>query len=161
MIDKAREYAVNVHGDQKYGSKPYVFHLDGVYSEMIKFVGFIVSTKDLDYDEDEMCATAYLHDTIEDTDVTFEDIEQEFGSNIARMVLSLTHSTHETYGEYIARISHLEHAIIVIKISDLLFNKAQSQKSLKKAKGAERSIIKQRIGKYELAILYLMKEIFR
>ena len=38
----------------------------------------------------EMIAAAWLHDTVEDTPATFFDIEHEFGSAIAQMVIELT-----------------------------------------------------------------------
>jgi len=156
---KARQFAIEAHGDQMYGSQPYVFHLDGVHSELVSFISYASSIRDLDYDEEVIFTAAYLHDVIEDTDTTFEAIEEVFGIKVAQIVLMLTHSEHETYGEYIVRVSKDPNAIL-IKIADLFFNKEQSVTTLKTATGAYKKIVDHRLGKYELALLYLSREIW-
>lgn len=69
IVERAREFAIKAHGDQKYGDKPYVYHLDAV-AEIVR-----QSTGD---DTGILVDAAYLHDTLEDTDVTFGDIAKEF-----------------------------------------------------------------------------------
>ena len=77
MIGKAREFAVARHGDQKYGNRPYSYHLDQVasllepYGELAQVVG-------------------YLHDVVEDTDTTRDEVEKEFGPVVAACVAVLT-----------------------------------------------------------------------
>jgi len=156
---EAREFAVKFHGSQQYGNKPYSFHLDGVMKEAEDFISYIVSIRDFDYDEDTIGPAIYLHDILEDTNCMFEDIENEFGYKVAKTVLTLTHSNHETYGEYIVRVSKDPNAIL-IKIADLFFNKEQSIKSLETTTGKDKKIIEHRLGKYELALLYLSREIW-
>ena len=39
---------------------------------------------------DEIIMAAYLHDTIEDTDTTYEEIEEKFGSYVAYLVMGVT-----------------------------------------------------------------------
>ena len=71
--------------------------------------------------EDE-CVIALLHDIVEDTSVTFEDLENEGFSNVIIDTLKLlTHRENEDYFEYIDRISKNKLATKV-KINDLIHN---------------------------------------
>ena len=79
-IRKAYEYAVKHHGDQKRKSgEPYIIHPVQV--------AYILST--LGLDDDTICA-ALMHDLVEDTDVTIEDISTNFSPEIAEMVNGVT-----------------------------------------------------------------------
>lgn len=75
----AREFAIKAHGDQKYGDEPYIVHLDEVH-QIIKDCGFGMYFQ----------AVAHLHDIIEDTSITYWDIQREFGTNVAKCVDMLT-----------------------------------------------------------------------
>ena len=80
IIQKAYNYAVEHHGDQKRKSgEPYIVHP----------VNVAYTIADLGLDEKTICA-ALLHDVVEDTDATLEDIENEFGKEIAEMVDGVT-----------------------------------------------------------------------
>jgi (p)ppGpp synthase/HD superfamily hydrolase len=76
---KARDFAVAAHGDQKYGTNPYVVHLD----EVAEIVASVDAT-------DPATAVAYLHDVLEDTSVTADAVEQSFGPFVRRCVEILT-----------------------------------------------------------------------
>lgn len=81
LVDKAIIYATKAHGGTQRRGKgfPYIVHpLEALA---------IVATMTNDA---EMLAAAVLHDCIEDTDVTLCDIESEFGSRVARLVMSET-----------------------------------------------------------------------
>jgi (p)ppGpp synthase/HD superfamily hydrolase len=78
-ILKARKFAIERHGDQKYGELPYIYHLDMVYETALAF----------NLDEDYQVA-AYLHDTLEDTKTTKKELEEIFGKRVAEMVFSVT-----------------------------------------------------------------------
>ena len=80
LILKAYEYAKAHHGDQRRKSgEPYIVHPVNV--------AYILSTLELD---DETICAALLHDIVEDTEATHEDIVKEFGSSIAEMVDGVT-----------------------------------------------------------------------
>ena len=80
LIQKAYNYAVLKHGDQKRKSgEPYIIHPTNV----------AYTIAELGLDEQTICA-ALLHDVVEDTDATYEDIEKEFGTEIAEMVDGVT-----------------------------------------------------------------------
>lgn len=72
-----RNFAIAVHADQRYGPHPYVYHLDRV-AEIL-----------LPYGLEAQCA-GYLHDVIEDTPATAEDVERIFGNRVAKIVLYCT-----------------------------------------------------------------------
>jgi guanosine-3',5'-bis(diphosphate) 3'-pyrophosphohydrolase len=80
LLNRAYVYAMKAHGLQKRASgDPYFSHPLAVAS--------ILTGLKLD---DETIATALLHDTIEDTQATKDEIERLFGSNIASLVDGLT-----------------------------------------------------------------------
>ncbi len=79
MIDRARALAAIAHKDQLYGTQPYMAHIEDVVRRV----------RQITNDHEIICA-AYLHDTIEDTQVTYSYIEQQFGRNVADMVWAVT-----------------------------------------------------------------------
>ena len=80
LIMKAYNLAAEKHKDQKRGSgEPYIIHPLNV--------AYILA--DIGLDESTICA-ALLHDVVEDTPVTHQDIEKNFGSEIAEMVEGVT-----------------------------------------------------------------------
>jgi (p)ppGpp synthase/HD superfamily hydrolase len=79
MIDRARMLAATAHKDQLYGTQPYMAHIEDVVRRVKQIT-----------DDPEIICAAYLHDTIEDTQVTYSYIEQQFGRNVADMVWAVT-----------------------------------------------------------------------
>jgi GTP diphosphokinase / guanosine-3',5'-bis(diphosphate) 3'-diphosphatase len=80
MINRAYVFSMQKHGSQKRASG------DPYYSHPIEVAGILT---DLRMDS-ETITTAMLHDTIEDTLTTKEEIEAKFGQNIARLVDGVT-----------------------------------------------------------------------
>ncbi|MBB3983064.1 GTP pyrophosphokinase [Sphingobium fontiphilum] len=80
MINRAYVFSVQKHGSQKRASG------DPYFSHPIEVAGILT---DLHLD-DRTIVTALLHDTIEDTLVTYEEIEEAFGPDVARMVDGVT-----------------------------------------------------------------------
>ena len=68
----------------------------------------------------EIIAAAYLHDTLEDTDTTYEELEENFGKIIADLVLELTHKGNKTEGYTFPRLKSKK--AIIIKFADRLSN---------------------------------------
>jgi len=80
LLNRAYVFSMQAHGSQKRASgEPYFNH-------PIEVAGILT---DLHLD-DETIATAILHDTIEDTVATHEEIEAKFGPSVARMVDGVT-----------------------------------------------------------------------
>lgn len=65
-------------------------------------------------------ATAWLHDVVEDTDVTLEKIRAQFGEAVAADVDLLTRRKEEVYADYITRIAEAGSTIAkAVKMADL------------------------------------------
>jgi len=78
-VEKARTYAIKHHGEQMFGEQPYYYHLDMVHSIVVQFgLG------------EEYEIAAYLHDLLEDTELTKKELSQEFGEEIAEMVFCVS-----------------------------------------------------------------------
>ena len=74
----------------------------------------------LTYNED-LTAAALLHDILEDTDVTYEQLKEEFGTTIADLVNEVTHEGKpDTKGYYFPRLKTQEG--YMIKFADRLHN---------------------------------------
>ena len=80
LIMKAYNYAYEHHGDQKrHSGEPYIIHPLNV--------AYILA--DVGMDDSTICA-ALLHDVVEDTDATDEDLRKNFGNEISDMVAGVT-----------------------------------------------------------------------
>jgi len=80
-VEAAKAFATAVHKDQKYGEdKPYVDHLGHVAEVLSRFK----------FDSEDLQVAAWLHDTVEDTDATIEQITLTFGHNVADLVGRVT-----------------------------------------------------------------------
>ena len=80
MLNRAYVYTVQKHGTQTRASG------DPYFSHPVEVAGLMT---DLKLDQ-ETIATALLHDTVEDTLATVEDIEANFGPKVARLVDGVT-----------------------------------------------------------------------
>lgn len=118
-VQKAIYYAKKYHGDQKRQSgEPY-------YSHPIE-VAYMVS----DYlFKTDMIVTSVLHDTIEDTELTFEMLRQLFGGVVARQVMDLTRTASGDSYEKISSAETVErlfaqkkYGLLLIKQFDRLHN---------------------------------------
>lgn len=82
---------------------------------------------------DQQRIIALLHDTIEDTNTTLEEIALHFGKEVAIAVDCLTHRKGESYKDYIERVKQNPDAVKV-KMADICDNltSAPSENAIKK-----------------------------
>ena len=74
------------------------------------------------FNDEKLVATALLHDVVEDTQVTFDDLEKaEIPKDVIIALKLLTHDNHQDYNEYIKKIADNDIARKV-KIADLQHN---------------------------------------
>ncbi|WP_418128262.1 HD domain-containing protein [Variovorax sp. 375MFSha3.1] len=114
--DAARAYAVEMHGDQKYGTHPYVHHLDAV-AALLQPYG------------DKARVVGYLHDVVEDTAATVADVRSRFGDLVASCVALLTDAPGANRKERKARtyaalaeVKGDEELALLVKAADRLAN---------------------------------------
>ncbi len=110
LLFKSLEIATKLfEGKNDKSGIPYVVHLLKVYSGVS--------------DYKEKCC-ALLHDVVEDTDVTFEDLKEiGFDDEIIEILSYLTKNKGEDYGKYIDRIISSENIhVLNIKLADLKHN---------------------------------------
>lgn len=122
LLNRAYVFATQKHGDQKRASG------DPYFSHPVEVAGILT---DLRLDSASI-ATALLHDTIEDTDTTFEEIETLFGREIADLVngvtkLSLLEGTSEgsSQAENFRKLllaTANDVRILLVKLADRLHN---------------------------------------
>ena len=122
LVARAEQYAIGAHGriDQrrKYTNQAYDAHLKAVVD--------IVATVT---DQAEVLAAAWLHDTLEDTPATYDDLENEFGTEVADLVTELTDVSRASDGNRAVRKAidraHLARAsrdAKTVKLADLIDN---------------------------------------
>ena len=99
----------------------------GAYIEHPKEVARFVKQFKQSNNLDALISAAYLHDTLEDTDTTHEDLVKQFGALIAGMVKELTTDKEASdaigKGEYIAgKMAKMSSWALVVKLADRLAN---------------------------------------
>jgi (p)ppGpp synthase/HD superfamily hydrolase len=79
LVDRARRLAIAAHGGQRYGDQPYQVHLAHVDQVVQRF-----------RHDEVMRAAAWLHDTVEDTALSLEEVAREVGDEVAAIVAAVT-----------------------------------------------------------------------
>jgi (p)ppGpp synthase/HD superfamily hydrolase len=111
--DQAYMLAARHHKGQLYGTEPYTEHLADVVQSLWMKHGDSINPV--------LVATAWLHDVLEDTECTWEEIVAACGDEVARAVVCLTKHPQQAKEWYIARIKACPIALEV-KIHDSLCN---------------------------------------
>lgn len=122
IIEKAYRFGEKAHAGQiRRSGEPYIFHplsVAGILADLRLDLASI--------------ATALLHDVVEDTPVTLEEIKNEFGELIAQLVDGVTkiskmsfRNTHEKQGENIRKMivaMGKDVRVLMVKLADRLHN---------------------------------------
>ena len=121
-LSRAYDFAMQAHGDQKRASgDPYISH-------PLEVAGILTNYR-LDSNS---IITALLHDTVEDTSITSEDIRKEFGEEIMHLVNGVTKLTQielqseesdqaENFRKLVLAISE-DIRVLLVKLADRLHN---------------------------------------
>lgn len=116
LLNKALEYARKQHeGQTRDEGVPYFTHIEGVVE---------ILEKELNVTDAETLVVAALHDTLEDTDTTFEDLESMFGIKIATCTELLNKNGCSSKEEYFTRIfENKEYDLVAkVKLADRIHN---------------------------------------
>lgn len=121
LVDDAEIFATEKHAGQTLkfsGGLPYILHPAGV----VQIVRSVDHTPP-------MLAASWLHDTIEDTDTSYEEVVERFGREVADLVLELTKVSRPEHGsrEQRASLDRAHLALIspaakTIKLADVIHN---------------------------------------
>jgi (p)ppGpp synthase/HD superfamily hydrolase len=112
LVREAASFANWKHGQQLDDEGEPYFHAHlGVVAALVGEVT----------DDCEVIAAAYLHDTLEDTNATYEELVEKFGSRVADLVNEVTHEGQaDSVGFYFPRLKTRE--AILIKFADRMSN---------------------------------------
>ena len=134
---KAMIIAYNAHhGQVDKSGVPYIFHPIHVAEQM---------------ETEEECIVALLHDTVEDTNITFEVLEKEFSATVIEALKLLTHDESIDYFDYVRKLKNNPIAKKV-KLADLYHNSDITRMENPTEKDWKRK------DKYHKAILILLEE---
>ncbi len=107
LTRKAMEIAYNAHhGQRDKSGVPYIFHPAHLAEQMT--------------DETTTCV-ALLHDVVEDTDMTIEELAEEFPDEVIRALRLLTHDPEVDYFDYVRAVK-ADPAARMVKLADLEHN---------------------------------------
>ncbi len=125
LVRNAMFFAIKKHEGQTMKdpkSMPYTAHFIGVTMNAIKYA--LLDTNEIDWNLLVCCAI--LHDTIEDTNTTYEEIKSLFNLDIANGVLALSKNPQIDYKDQmkdcIRRIKECPKEIAMVKMADRIFN---------------------------------------
>jgi GTP diphosphokinase / guanosine-3',5'-bis(diphosphate) 3'-diphosphatase len=175
LLRRSFEMSVDAHKTMRRKSgEPYIFHPLAVSRICVEEIGLGVRST--------ICSL--LHDTVEDTDVTLEDVEREFGSEIARIIDGLTKISNvvdnnssqqaENFKKILLTLTD-DPRVILIKLADRLHNMRtlDSMKREKQLKVSSETVyvyapLAHRMGLYsvktemeDLAMKYLEPDIYK
>lgn len=125
LIEQAEKFAQKAHeGQLRDDGRPY-------FAAHLAQVGNIISSIT---DDPIVIAAAYLHDTLEDTKTTYDELERAFGPRVATIVKMVTHegstSGYRPTGYYFPRLTgrgSIFRAAVLIKFADRLSNLSQME----------------------------------
>lgn len=145
-ISKAQEFAKEKHKGQKYAQGDYFEnHVQGVADSVNKALSEKEGVPSTRFTL--LLTVAYLHDTVEDSDATVEEIESIFGVDVSDAVDAMTHREGEEYQQYVKRAIKNDLARVV-KFHDIMFNLSQTMKD-----SIDTNIGKRRSAKYMKALM--------
>lgn len=112
LTRKAMSIAYNAHINQfDKAGVPYIYHPIHLAEQM---------------DTEIECIVALLHDVVEDTDITFEQLEKEFSTEVIDVLRLLTHNKEVKYMQYIENLKSNDIARKV-KMADIKHNMDESR----------------------------------
>ena len=119
-ITDAKSFAIEKHNNQKYGIFPYEVHLLNVITVLLRN-NILPNTED----NIDLWIGAWLHDILEDTNTTKQELVDKFGINIYEIVWSLTDgkngNRYEKKQLMYKKLIHNQNGIIV-KLADRISN---------------------------------------
>lgn len=139
LFIRAYEFAKEVHKEQyRDEGSPYITHINGII-DILKN-----ELNDMNYNKWTVVA---LHDVLEDSNTTYEELKRMFGETIAQKVDLLTKKRSIDIGEYIKRMEDYEYSATIIKIK--LVDRLHNVRSLKYIIDSNKEKVLKYIGETE------------
>lgn len=143
MLEKAVNLALKYHKGEMYGAVPYAYHLHAVAESIEEKYSIPDPT---------LLAVAWLHDILEDTECTRQEIYDECGPDILQAVVALSKNCFPTYEQYIYAVRR-NPISLQVKIHDTLCNLRQCIMD-----GTETEEKRKRVSKYAKQMLLLTED---
>lgn len=138
IVLKSKKFAMDRHKNQKRndGTTLFVDHLEGVVNRL----------KNIGITNEDILSAAWLHDIIEHTNTSFNEINEIFGNSISVLVLSLSKDSNiakkDIESQYVSQLKNAPFQSKIIKFCDISANlkdivnskmsKTQKNKKIKK-----------------------------
>jgi (p)ppGpp synthase/HD superfamily hydrolase len=133
MSEKIKRFAINAHLEvnHKYGVYPYSYHLSMVVDMANAFIKYIPEN-----DKETVLSACWMHDTIEDCRLTYNDVKESCGEEVAEIVYALSNEKGKSRKErandkYYEGIRNTKYASF-IKLCDRIANVTHSKKERSK-----------------------------
>ncbi|KAF1303101.1 RelA/SpoT family protein [Candidatus Enterococcus willemsii] len=109
FVQKALDYATNAHDGQfRKSGEPYIIH-------PIQVAGILAEL----HMDPHTIATGFLHDVVEDTDVTLQDLTNEFGPDVAMLVDGVTKLGKIEYKSHEEQLAENHRKMLIAMAQDL------------------------------------------
>lgn len=124
-FEEAKRMACDAHQGQYYGDLPYYSHLREVVKTLVDFGATLGDSKTAP-----ILVAAWLHDSLEDTSLTFKLIEERLGADVAQIVWRVTdepgqNRKHRKAATYLK--TRQDERAIILKLADRIVNVRASQ----------------------------------
>ena len=138
MTVKAMKLAYDAHeGQLDYNGVPYIFHPIHLAEQM---------------DDEISCTVALLHDVVEDTEVTLEDLKREFPKDVTDAVALLTHDISMDYFDYVRAI-RTNPIARTVKLADIAHNSDETRANGSDLTEKQRIWWKEKYGKAKALLM--------
>lgn len=119
LVQKAKEFARECHKGQfrNDGKTPYITHPEAVVNLLL----------DATIRDENIIASAWLHDVMEDCNININEIKKEFGDDVAEIINVLTRNVDRE--KYKQRIKESDFAVKMIKLADTIHNCSEMYES--------------------------------
>lgn len=123
LVDKAFTFAKAKHDatGKQYNGQPYIVHPTATY--------YILTT--CAKGDENLLAAAYLHDTLEDTETTYEELVSEFNEDVASLVKEVTKDENKDFPNIKTDRG------LMLKVADRLANVSSASSNTDEAKRAK------------------------
>jgi (p)ppGpp synthase/HD superfamily hydrolase len=120
LLRQAKAVAVEAHGEQRFGTLPYEYHLQSVVKVLDRF-----GVKIEDPQLAPLLVAGWLHDVLEDTPLMRDDLKAQFGPEVAELVWRVTDEpgvSREDRKPATYRKTRDNELAIILKLADRIAN---------------------------------------